>query len=65
LWLKKHRTPLTQDTPQSRDAYEEYAQGYQPPEPPLVTYQEGGQRYAYQQAEHPQAQYQEMEQIQH
>jgi hypothetical protein len=63
-WLKKQRTPLMQDTPQPRDAYEEYEQGYQPPEPPPVTYQEGDQHSAYPPHEHPQAQYQEMEQIQ-
>jgi hypothetical protein len=64
-WLKKQRTPLMQDTLQPRDAFEGYEQGYHPPEPPPETYQEGGQRYAYPQAERPQAQYQEMEQVQH
>ncbi len=29
-WLKKQRTPMSQDTPQPRDAYEGYEQGYQP-----------------------------------
>jgi hypothetical protein len=63
--LKKQRTPMIQDTPQPRDAYEGYEQGYQPPEPPPATYQEGGQHYSYPQNEQPQAQYQEMEQLQH
>jgi hypothetical protein len=63
-WLQKQRTPPMQDTPQPRDAYEEYEQGYQPHKPPPVTYQEGGQHSAYPPHEHPQAQYQEMEQIQ-
>ena len=30
VWLKKQRTPMLQDTPQPRDAYEGYEQGYQP-----------------------------------
>jgi hypothetical protein len=64
-WLKKQRMPTMQDTPQPRDAYEGYEQGYQSPEPPPVTYQGGGQRYAYPQNEHPQAQHQAMEQVQH
>jgi hypothetical protein len=64
-WLKKQRTPLMQDTPQPRDAFEGYEQGYHPPEPLPETYQESGQRYAYPQHEYPQAQYQEMEQVQH
>jgi len=56
---------MMQDIPRLRDAYEGYEQGYQPPEPPSETYQEGGQRYSYPQNEQPQAQYQEMEQLQH
>lgn len=27
-WLKKQRTPMMQDTPRPRDAYEGYEQGY-------------------------------------
>jgi hypothetical protein len=64
-WLKKQRTPLMQDTPQPRDAYEGYEQVYQPQQQPPETYQEGGQPYSYPQNEQPQAQYQEMEQLQH
>ncbi len=64
-WMKTQRTPMMQDIPRPRDAYEGYEQGYQPPEPPPETYQEGGQRYSYPQNEQPQAQYQEMEQLQH
>ena len=64
-WRKKQRTPMRQDTPQPRDAYEEYEQGYQAQQQPPESYQEGGQRYSYPQNEHPQAQYQEMEQSQH
>jgi hypothetical protein len=60
-WLKKQKTPMRQDILQPRDAYERYEQGYQPPE----TYLEGGKRYSYPQNEQPQAQYPEMEQIQH
>lgn len=60
-WLKKQRTPMMQVTPQPRETYEGYEQGYQSPE----TYQEGGQRYSYPQNEQPQAQYPEMEQVQH
>jgi hypothetical protein len=63
-WLKKHRTPpMTQYTPQPRDAYEEYEQGYQPQQQPLETNQEGGQHYSYSQYEPGQTQYQEMEQL--
>ena len=54
---------MTQYTPQPRDAYEEYEQGYQPQQQPPETYQEGGQRYAYPQNEQGQTQYQEMEQL--
>lgn len=61
-WLKKQRAPMVQDIPQPRDPYEGYEQGYQPQQQPAETYQEGGQRYSYPQNEHPQAQYQEMEQ---
>lgn len=64
-WLKQQRTPLMQDAPQPRDAYEGYEQGYQPHVPPPVTYQEGGQRYSYSQNEYPQTPYQEMEQLRH
>jgi hypothetical protein len=63
--LQKQRTPLMQDTPQPRDAYEEYEQGYQPQGQPPITDQEGGQHSAYPPHEHSNAQYQEMEQIQH
>jgi hypothetical protein len=60
-WLKKQKTPTMQNTPQPRDAYEEYEQDYQPQQEPLETYQEGGQHYSYPQNEHGQTQYQEME----
>ena len=33
-WLKNHKAPMTQYTPQPRDAYEEYEQGYQPQQQP-------------------------------
>jgi len=54
---------MTQYTPQPRDAYEEYEQGYQPQQQPPETYQEGGQRYASPQNEQGQTQHQEMEQL--
>ncbi len=62
-WLKKQRAPKMQGTPQPRDAYEEYEQGYQPQQQQLETYQEGGQHYSYPQNEQGQTQYQEMEQL--
>ena len=62
-WLKKQRAPMTQYTPQPRDAYEEYEQGYQPQQQPPETYDEGGQSYSSQQNEQGQTQYQEMEQL--
>lgn len=64
-WQKKQRTPMMQDTPQPRDAYEGYEQGYQPQQQPPETYQEGGQHYSCPQNEHPQAQSQEMKRLQH
>ena len=63
-WLKKHTAPTTHYTPQPRDAYEEYEQGYQLQQQPPETYQEGGQHYSYPQNEQGQTQYQEMEQLQ-
>ncbi len=63
--LKKQKTPTTHYTPQPRDAYEEYEQGYQPQQQPPETYQEGGRDYSYPQNEQGQTQHQEMEQIQH
>jgi len=62
-WLNKHMAAMKQYTPQPRDAYEEYEQGYQPQQQPLETYQESGQRYAYPQNEQGQMQYQEIEQL--
>ena len=62
-WLKNHKAPMTQYTPQPRDAYEEYEQGYQPQQQPPETYHEVGQRYASPQNEQGQTQYQEMEQL--
>ncbi len=64
-WLKKQKAPTTQYTPQPRDAYEEYEQGYRPQQQPPQTYEEGGQRNTYSQNEQGQTQYQEMEQSQH
>ena len=61
--LKNHKAPMTQYTPQPRDAYEEYEQGYQPQQQPPETYQESGQSYASPQNEQGQSQYQEMEQL--
>ena len=66
--LNKQKTSTRHYTPQPRDAYEEYEQGYQPQQQPpetYETYQESGQRYAYPQNEQGQTQHQEMEQIQH
>ena len=54
---------MTQYTPQPRDAYEEYEQGYQPQQQPPETYHEGGQSYASPQNEQGQMQYPEMEQL--
>ena len=62
-WLKNHKAPMTQYTPQPRDAYEEYEQGYQPQQEPLETYHEGGQGYAYPPNAQGQTQYQEIEQL--
>ena len=64
-WLKQQRTPLMQNAPQPRDAFEGYEQGYQAHVPPPVTYQEGGQRYSYPQNEQPRTPYQAMEQRRH
>jgi hypothetical protein len=64
-WLRKQRTPLTQNSPQPRDAYERYEQGYQAHEPERPTYQEGDQLYSYPQDEQPQTPYQAMEQLRH
>ena len=61
--LKKQKTPTPQYTPQPRDAYEEYEQGYRPQQQPLETYQEGDRSYPYPQNEQVQTQYQEMEQL--
>ncbi len=62
-WLKKHNASMTESTPQPRDAYEEYEQGYQPQQQPLEIYQEGSQSFAYPQNEQGQTQNQEMEQL--
>ena len=62
--LKKQKIPTMQSTPQPRDAYEEYEQGYRSQQQPPETYQEGGQHYSYAQNEQGQKQYQEMEQLQ-
>ncbi len=64
-WLKKQKAPTTYYTPQPRDTYEEYEQGYRSQQQPPETYQEGGQRYSYPQNEHDQTQHQEREQLQH
>jgi flagellar basal body-associated protein FliL len=41
-WSKKHNAPTTHYTPQPRDAYEEYEQGYQSQQhQPPESYQEG------------------------
>jgi hypothetical protein len=63
-WLNKQRTSMTQYTPQPRDAYEEYEQGYRAQQQSLETYQEGSRSYTYPQNEHEQTQNQEMEQLQ-
>ena len=54
---------MTQYTPQPRDAYEEYEQGYHPQQQSLETYQEDGQPYPNPPNEQRQTQYQEMEQL--
>ena len=64
-WLKQQRTPQTQYTPQPRDAYEGYEQGYQAHEQPRATYQEGDQPHSYPQYEQPKTLYQAMEQLRH
>jgi hypothetical protein len=64
-WLKQQRMPQMQSTPQPRDAYEGYEQGYQAHVLPPATYQEGGQLYSYPQDEQPQTPYQAMEQLRH
>jgi hypothetical protein len=63
--LKQQRTLQMLSTPQPRDAYEGYEQGYQAHEPKLSTYQEGGQLYSYSQDEQPQTPYQVIEQLRH
>ena len=60
-WLKKQRTPLTQNTAQPQDAYEDYELGYRPQEPPRAIYQEGDQLYTFLQNEQPQTPYQAMD----
>jgi hypothetical protein len=62
--MNTQKDTTTQNTPQPRDAYEEYEQGYQPQQQPPETYQEGDQSYAYPQNEQEKTQYQEMEQLQ-
>jgi hypothetical protein len=64
-WLKQHRTTQMQSTPQPREAYEGYEQGYQAYEPQRATYQEGEQLYSYPQDEQPQTSYQAMEPLRH
>lgn len=63
--LKQQRTPQMQSTPQPRDAYEGYDQGYRAYVPPRPTYQEGDQLYTYPQDEQPQTPNQAMEQLRH
>lgn len=60
-WLRKQRTPPMQSTPQPRDAYEGYDQGYRAHVPERPTYQEGDQLYSYPQDEQPQTPHQAME----
>jgi ABC-type nickel/cobalt efflux system permease component RcnA len=64
-WLKQQRMPQMQSTPQPRDAYEGYEQGYQAQEPKRPTYQEGDQLYSYPHYEQPQTLDQAMEQLRH
>ena len=64
-WLKQQRTPQVQSTPQPRDAYEGYDQGYRAYVPPRPTYQEGDQLSTYPQDEQPQTPNQAMEQLRH
>jgi hypothetical protein len=64
-WLKQQRMPQMLSTPQPRDVYEGYEQGYQAHMPPPATYQEGDQLYSYPQDEQPQTPSQAMEQLRH
>ncbi|GAC1350161.1 MAG: hypothetical protein NVS4B9_16180 [Ktedonobacteraceae bacterium] len=52
--LNKKQTPMLPYIPQRENAYQTYEQGYQPPQPPAETYQEGGQQYSYPQSQQPQ-----------
>ncbi|HLX58078.1 MAG TPA: hypothetical protein VKR83_13740 [Ktedonobacteraceae bacterium] len=58
-WLNSQKRPTTLYTPPRQDSYEQpqqsYQQGYQP-QPPLATYQEGGQPHQYPQREQEYAQ---------
>ncbi len=56
---------MMRETPQPRDTYDDYEQGYQAQLQPAETYHKGGQNYSYQENEHQQVQYQETEQLQH
>lgn len=64
-WLKQQRMPQMQSTPQPRDEYEGYEQGYQAHVPPPATYQEGDQLYSYPQDEQMETPSQAMEQLRH
>ena len=52
-------------TPQPKDAYQDYQQGYQPQQLSPETYEEGEQSYPYPLYEQPQAQHPETMPLQH
>ncbi len=64
-WLKHRRTRAMPDTPQPKDAYQDYQQGYPPQQPSPETYEEGEQSYPYPLYERPQAQHPETMPLQH
>jgi hypothetical protein len=58
-WLKHRRTLAMPNTPQPKDAYQDYQQGYQSQQPSPEIYEEGEQCYPYPPHEQPQAQHPE------
>jgi hypothetical protein len=70
IWLFTRRLKCRSSLPlqrasQPHNEYCSYEQGYQLEQRTPEIYQEGGRCYSYPQNEQPQAQYQEMEQVQH
>ncbi len=64
-WLKHRRTRGMQNTPQPKDAYPDYQQGYPPQQPSPETAEEGEQSYPYPPYEQTQAQHPETMPLRH